>query len=171
MKKILSITTMFLLSLILVSCNFLQFREYTITFETNGGSEVEPIKVEIGLTIPLDNIITNKDGYNFNGWFLDSSFEQPVSNDLLVFSNLKLYAKWVITRPTTNANYELNGSVFTFDGNSSVYYIYFDGVLIHETNENFIDLANYKEQLLNDVELSILVNNQETLESILSLNI
>ena len=72
---------------------------YTISFNTNGGSEIADIAIESGNTITFpDN--PSKDGYTFDGWFWDKDiWEQPfTANSLLdasIHSNVTVYAKWI----------------------------------------------------------------------------
>ena len=63
----------------------------TITFKTNGGSEVKNIKVKSGSKLE-DTPIPTKDGYIFDGWYLDGeeyNFDKSVDEDLT------LVAKWI----------------------------------------------------------------------------
>ena len=67
---------------------------YTITFDTQGGSEVKPLVLKEGETINLPSNPT-KDGFLFASWYLDSSFVNKFVNNGKVSSNITLYAKWV----------------------------------------------------------------------------
>ncbi len=68
--------------------------EYTVTFDTNGGTELAPQKVKFGdsVTKPADPTKTDS---TFDGWYTDEActtaytFDQPVTGDIT------LYAKWV----------------------------------------------------------------------------
>ena len=44
---------------------------FTVTFDSNGGSEVPSQKVEAGGTVTMPDAPT-KDGYVFAGWFTDN---------------------------------------------------------------------------------------------------
>lgn len=50
---------------------------YTVNFESNGGTKVDPIKIEDGnkVKVPAD---PRKDGYVFKGWYLDKEFKKSV---------------------------------------------------------------------------------------------
>ena len=64
--------------------------EYTITFDSNGGSEVEDQKVKHGY-LAIQPITPIKEGFVFKGWFLKDSlfdFETPITG------NIELLAKW-----------------------------------------------------------------------------
>ena len=68
---------------------------YTVTFDTDGGSTINQEKVVQGGQIakPLD---PTKDGYTFDGWYLDSTFTNPCNIDnFIVTQDETLYAKWV----------------------------------------------------------------------------
>lgn len=64
--------------------------EYTVTFDTDGGSEVPSQKVEHGKTVTQPQAPT-KDGCTFDGWYLGDSeygFDEPVT------SNITITAHW-----------------------------------------------------------------------------
>ena len=72
--------------------------EFTINFDSNGGSEVSSIKTDgtSSITLPNDPI---KDGYSFAGWYWDNSTFRDLFtvNSLLergISGNLTVYAKW-----------------------------------------------------------------------------
>lgn len=67
---------------------------FTVTFITNGDSSVESQSVECGKTAKMPNPPT-KEGFKFDGWFLDEEFTQNFSFDTLITSDVKLYAKWL----------------------------------------------------------------------------
>ena len=75
-KKIIFNILLFAIIFILVGCN-LTF--YTVTFESNGGSEVTS-KQTIGYVArPTD---PTKEGLEFAGWYLDSELTNEFSNKI-----------------------------------------------------------------------------------------
>ena len=66
---------------------------YTITFETNGASQIESQKVEekTSATCPAN---PSKRGYIFAGWYLDTTFLSPFDFSSLIYHDTTLYAKW-----------------------------------------------------------------------------
>ncbi len=72
---------------------------YTVTFDTNGGSAVDPVTVDAGSTVskPADPM---KSGHNFGGWYKDSMLQTPwnFANDT-VTADTTLYAKWTANLP------------------------------------------------------------------------
>ena len=74
-------------------------RTYTVTFETSGGSAVDPVTVDAGSTVtkPAD---PTKSGYTFGGWYKDSTLQTPwdFANDT-VTADTTLYAKWTANPP------------------------------------------------------------------------
>ncbi len=111
--------------LLLVSCLFLsgcgcekETKNYTVTFNSNGGSAVESQTVkENGLvTKPTD---PTKEGYTFSGWYLDLNDNDAYDFSTKVTKNITLYAKWSDGKPvsgdddkkctlTCDAGYKLN---------------------------------------------------------------
>ncbi|MCF0240132.1 MAG: InlB B-repeat-containing protein, partial [Streptococcus gallolyticus] len=70
--------------------------EKTVTFDSQGGSEIEAVTVELGSAIekPAD---PTKDGYVFAGWFLDKECTPELEWDFenyVVEDDMTLYAKW-----------------------------------------------------------------------------
>ena len=66
---------------------------YTVTFETNGGSAVDPVTVDAGSTVskPADPA---RSGYAFDGWYTENTYENPYDFHAAVTGSLTLYAKW-----------------------------------------------------------------------------
>lgn len=65
---------------------------YTLTFETNGGSEVTPIAAAAGTEIIL-NQVSEKDGHLFTGWYTDNTRATNVTSIKLT-GNTTVYAGW-----------------------------------------------------------------------------
>ena len=63
---------------------------YTITFDSDGGSDVEPVKVKAN-EYPLSPAAPQKVGYTFKGWYLNNKL---FSWNFGVASNITLKAKW-----------------------------------------------------------------------------
>ena len=67
-----------------------ELNTYKVTFESNGGTIVESF---IG-TILNEAPITTKNGFDFEGWYLDQDFSNQASFPLTLDSDITLYAKW-----------------------------------------------------------------------------
>lgn len=67
-------------------------REYTITFNSNAGTQFDPISGEYLTKISLPQ--PKKEGYAFAGWFTDSELTTRFSRDTIPYENITLYAKW-----------------------------------------------------------------------------
>ncbi|NCA68242.1 MAG: hypothetical protein EOM87_09305 [Clostridia bacterium] len=70
---------------------------YTVTFNTNGGTEIASLTIQAGATISLPSSPT-KTGYTFDGWYLDSGCNTSVESLLsgTISQNTTLYAKWTL---------------------------------------------------------------------------
>ena len=66
---------------------------FTVTFNTNGGSAIDPLIVEEGnkATRPAD---PTRSGYTFSGWYSDSALTGAFDFDTAITSDITLYAKW-----------------------------------------------------------------------------
>lgn len=75
-----------------IETNYLEaYQDYaTITYESNGGSEVASQK-----THELKYITPSKEGYVFAGWFKDAELENEYLFDESINEDITLYAKWV----------------------------------------------------------------------------
>ena len=70
--------------------------EYTITFDSKGGSAVQPVKASAAITAPTD---PTKDGFVFAGWYESTDGGVTLSDTAFSFSYMParvftLYAKW-----------------------------------------------------------------------------
>ena len=83
---------------------------YTVTFNTNGGSTVNPQTIAAGehVTKPAD---PTKDGFTFDGWYKDAGLTKPFDfvNET-INADTTLYAKWTQNAPTTyTVTFNANG--------------------------------------------------------------
>jgi len=66
---------------------------YTVNFESNNGSEISDKSIVRNGKVPKpkDPI---RDGYVFDGWYIDKNFEVLYDFDAMVTKSITLYAKW-----------------------------------------------------------------------------
>jgi uncharacterized repeat protein (TIGR02543 family) len=84
---------------------------YTVSFESNGGSAVSSQTVPDGNTAtePTAPTLT---GYTFGGWFTDSELTPPAfSFSTAITADTTLYAKWTINSYTLTYNAGSGGSI------------------------------------------------------------
>ena len=96
-KKIFGIILALLLTMTLFGCELFQNSpSITIKYETNGGSAIADTSVKVSnvsdFKLPAN---PTKEGYVFESWYLDSSFENKFENINISEGALTLYAKWV----------------------------------------------------------------------------
>ena len=65
----------------------------TVSFYSNGGTAVAPVKVERGNQISMPDDPTRA-GHNFGGWYTDRQLVNHVVFPLTVRTDITLYAKW-----------------------------------------------------------------------------
>ena len=108
MKKIKQVLIVLILSLVLVGCdedtpvnivpddnvtNPPSFEQMVISFETNGGNEIDDINMKANQYI--ETIETPvRTGYDFIGWYLDDEFTVSFVDSIAYTSSMTLYAKW-----------------------------------------------------------------------------
>lgn len=85
-----------------------EMNQYTMTFVTNGGTEISPITQDYGTAI---HVSTTKEGYMFEAWCSDEGLTTSIDISKMSNANLTVYAKWV-------GMYEY----FTIDNMTYVYY-------------------------------------------------
>ena len=84
----------------------------TVTFETNGGSEIPDMVVQYGETFTRpDNPV--REGYRLVGWYTDIDLQNPWDFDTdTVQGNMTLYAKWEQGAPVDETPTEENDGGF-----------------------------------------------------------
>ena len=89
---------------------------YTVTFESNGGSEVASQTVKKGMTA-TEPEAPLRGGYRFQGWYADSALTEPYNFSAPVNRDFTLYAGWTALDGTEQCRvtYILN------DGNPGAY--------------------------------------------------
>ena len=101
MKKILSFLFIFVCAFTLAACSNKdngkeESTKITVNFETNGGSAVASTTVDTtnasSFVLPAN---PTKEGYAFDGWYLDQAFTTPFTALGADLKDLTLYAKWV----------------------------------------------------------------------------
>jgi len=68
--------------------------QYTVFFQSNGGSEVEPITAffDDPIVAPENPVKANAD---FGGWYFDVDFKAPFTFYKMGSGNITLYARWI----------------------------------------------------------------------------
>lgn len=115
---------------------------YTVTFNSNGGSAVKSATVKANTKVakPADPV---KSGYKFTGWYLDSACTEPWDLSNIVRKNITLYAGWekIITANPTTSKVIVNGKEVTFEAytiNGNNYFKLRDfAQAVNKTEKNF----------------------------------
>ena len=68
-------------------------QQVTVTFDTNGGSQVDPQTIEKNSMVlrPDDPV---KEGFVFTGWYIDKECTEKFDFDALITEDLTIYAGW-----------------------------------------------------------------------------
>ena len=115
MKRVVNhlIPFLLLISLFFVSCNNTPEEPviYTVNFISDGSVYmIQAVPEETKLTEPQ---IPTKKGYEFSGWYYDSTCLDIYSFDSPVYSNFNLYAGWILynpdNKPTFTVSFNSNG--------------------------------------------------------------
>ena len=99
-----------LLALLVLSCMVACKQEqplasYTVTFDTQGGSEIAPVTVEEGSKVskPAD---PTREGYYFGGWYKDASYKNKFKFTAAITADTTAYARWWTTEYYMTAGWE-----------------------------------------------------------------
>ena len=66
----------------------------TVTFNTDGGSEIEPIELDSGQTVERPQQDPTKNGFTFGGWYEDGTYAHEFDFNTPITANTTIYAKW-----------------------------------------------------------------------------
>ena len=83
---------------------------HTVTFVTNGGNEIQPVRLPADSTINVEAPV--RDGFTFDGWYADSNFDEPIS--VMPDRDITLYARWAnigLTFSWLGSGYAVTGGV------------------------------------------------------------
>ena len=86
----------------------------TLTFQTNGGSDLAPQALALGTQVDLTAYVPTRAGYTFAGWYADPALSQRLTS-LVLTGDQTLYAGW---NPFT----DVRDSDWFYDGVLSAYY-------------------------------------------------
>ena len=70
--------------------------DYMISFDTNGGNEIEPIMDD---RIPSELPVPEKAGYIFEDWYTDEELTVPAERAVPIGRDVTFYAKWAEPEP------------------------------------------------------------------------
>ena len=126
-----------------------------VTFNTNGGSEIEPIAVERGHSIEEPEKPA-KEGATFEGWYEDATFTTRFNFDSTILDDTIIYVKWneeEIEEPEEKEEYELTSGNITF--------------IFTDEADNDFEVACMDVLKLSDEELEVLEITREEFNEIL----
>ena len=81
---------------------------FTITFDTNGGSEIEPVTVIEGTVVDLTQYVPTKPTHAFVGWYTDEELTVPATA-ITVSADVTVYAKWLSEAASYTLTFNTNG--------------------------------------------------------------
>ncbi|UUV25576.1 MULTISPECIES: InlB B-repeat-containing protein [Lysinibacillus] len=84
-----------------------------ISFETNGGLSLEDMEITYNTRVS-DLPVPTKEGFRFDGWYIDKALTIQWAEDTLMRENLTLYAKWIKLTVEEQKEPQQKPSVMTF---------------------------------------------------------
>ena len=126
-----------------------QVNQYTITFDSNGGSDVDPITQDYGTTITSPDVPT-RTGYDFDGW-------SPAVPATMPAENMTVVAQWTLATYTVT----ITGGGVTADNTTPEYG---DDVVLTIMTDPDATLTSLK---VNGTEVKeSIADNQYTIENV-----
>ena len=111
--------------------------EYTVTFDSQGGSEVDSItRIEneaIG-TLP----VPTKEGHSFLGWYTSTEYTEQINSSTPVTADVTYYAKWIDKIKELETVFFIPGSC-TFNGSSNLENV---GLITSSSQDGCISTVN-----------------------------
>ena len=71
---------------------------HALTFDTNGGSAIDKLRVQSGKTIDLSKYVPTREGYDFDGWYRDEALTEKIAT-VKLSRNTTIYAGWTQQEP------------------------------------------------------------------------
>ena len=128
---------------------------YTITFNTNGGSDQDALRYTIETETFKLPTRTTKAGYTLVGWYIDEALTKPYGEVVKgTHGDFTLYAKWKLTEYTIE--YELYGHGNNPPDAVTCYNIEKEVELPTPQRDNFTFVGWHKDDLLKDQALMII---------------
>ncbi len=92
---------------------------YAVTFDTNGGKDMDKLVKEEYTRIDLDDYVPEKEGYKFVGWYADEDMTKEI-DEVYLTKNITVYAKWEkieegIKTPETTSFTDVQKSYWFYD--------------------------------------------------------
>ena len=112
-------------------------RSYTVSFITNGGTEIPDQHVLYEACLP-QIIATTKDGYTFYHWYYENTFNTVFDPNRVITEDITLYALWMFD----SFNYQFHETIERYSVGTSDEYVLFgdypqnriaDGVTVDES--------------------------------------
>ena len=69
-------------------------RNAVLSFVSNCGSVVERVELPVGTALDLSAYVTEREGYDFTGWYSDYDLTRPWDFNAPVTADMTLYAAW-----------------------------------------------------------------------------
>lgn len=139
---------------------------YILSFDTQGGSEIDAQYIEKG-TLPFTPTAPTKKNYEFMGWYLDKEGTNKYSFETALTSDLVVYAKWELLEGVSG---DYNWTILsespkaTLTGGPVVYFANINQTISANTHIDYIDVPLGKKVTESAVVLDfyVAVVNKET---------
>ena len=127
----------------------INYLHFTVSFESNGGSEVvSQLVADGGVAFKPEEPMRER--YTFGGWYIDAALTKPFSFSTPITSDITLYAKWIKGSPEVEATYAVVGlgSMTWTEGSDEDF-----AVTIERSKENDTISSHFKGVQIDGVDL------------------
>lgn len=142
-----------------VTATFTVQNQYTLSFDSKGGSAVSAVTAAAGTPIDLTKYVTTRAGYHFDGWYLMTGTTETRAEAVILDANMTVYAKW--TPETYKITYHLDGGAA--EGNPDTYTVESRSVLLtRPTREGYTFTGWSGTGLTGEENMSVLIAKGST---------
>ena len=142
-----------------VTATFTVQNQYTLTFDSKGGSAVSAVTAAAGTPIDLTKYVTTRAGYHFDGWYLMIGTTETRAEAVILDANMTVYAKWM--PETYKITYHLDGGAA--EGNPDTYTVESRSVLLtRPTREGYTFTGWSGTGLTGEENMSVLIAKGST---------
>ena len=110
-------------------------RQFKVNFNSNGGTDVKSMLIDEGTQLSTLPVPT-REGYKFDGWYIDENFSNMLADNATVWDNFTAYAKWVPDVAPIDASgfIDIEAGAWYYD---DVNWAYSNGIMVGMNNLEF----------------------------------
>lgn len=113
---------------------YFEVTEYQITYDL--GYDNENVDYNYDYNSQISPYVPSRKGYDFLGWYKDSSFQEKYDFSTMPAENFTLYAKWQIKTYQLDYSFDSNGEIVIHDSEGNIIHANENGTIERNFNTN-----------------------------------